>query len=351
MASRDRVIEVRELRDGGQRPEEVAGWIAEFVGEARRSLDLAHYDFNLKPQTAPVVGDAIRGAAARGVAVRFVYNLDHRNPIPVPPPPEPDAKLIASLGVPARAIAGVPDLMHHKYVIRDGEAVWTGSLNWTDDSFSIQENVVATVRSTELAARYGADFEQLWTTGAVERSGFVEPVPLSVDGTAVRAWFTPGHGEALSARIAKHIARARRRVRICSPVITAAPVLATLAQLVSEGTLDIAGCVDGTQVRGVIHQWGENGNLSWKLPLLERMLAAPFSGKPSTPWEPEGTPHDFMHAKVTVADDVVFVGSFNLSRSGEQNAEDVLEIHDAALAERLARYVDEVRSLYPRFEP
>ena len=44
-----------------------------------------------------------------------------------------------------------------------------------------------------------------------------------------------------------------------------------------------------------------------------------------------------MHAKVTVADDVVFVGSFNLSRSGEQNAENMLEIHDAALAERLAR--------------
>jgi phosphatidylserine/phosphatidylglycerophosphate/cardiolipin synthase-like enzyme len=167
----------------------------------------------------------------------------------------------------------------------------------------------------------------------------------------VRAWFTPGSGEALSARIAKHIARSRRRVRICSPVITAAPVLAILAQLASEGRLDIAGCVDAPQVRGVIHQWGENDNVSWKLPLLQRTLAAPFSGKPSTPWEPEGTPHDFMHAKVTVADDVVFLGSFNLSRSGEQNAEDVLEIHDVALAERLAAYVDEVRALYPRFTP
>jgi phosphatidylserine/phosphatidylglycerophosphate/cardiolipin synthase-like enzyme len=172
-----------------------------------------------------------------------------------------------------------------------------------------------------------------------------------VNGTNVRAWFTPGHGEALSARIAKHIARARRRVRICSPVLTAAPVLATLAQLVSEGELDIAGCLDAPQVRGVISQWRENGNASWKLPLLERALAAPFSGKPSTPWEPEGTPHDFMHAKVTIADEVVFTGSFNLSRSGEKNAEDVLEIHDADLADRLAAYVDEVRALYPRFSP
>jgi phosphatidylserine/phosphatidylglycerophosphate/cardiolipin synthase-like enzyme len=54
-----------------------------------------------------------------------------------------------------------------------------------------------------------------------------------------------------------------------------------------------------------------------------------------------------MHAKVTVADDVVFLGSFNLSHSGEQNAENVLEIHDPALAERLAAFVDGVRARYP----
>jgi phosphatidylserine/phosphatidylglycerophosphate/cardiolipin synthase-like enzyme len=54
-----------------------------------------------------------------------------------------------------------------------------------------------------------------------------------------------------------------------------------------------------------------------------------------------------MHAKVTVADDRVFVGSFNLSHSGEMNAENVLELEDAALADRLAAFVDEVRARYP----
>jgi phosphatidylserine/phosphatidylglycerophosphate/cardiolipin synthase-like enzyme len=54
-----------------------------------------------------------------------------------------------------------------------------------------------------------------------------------------------------------------------------------------------------------------------------------------------------MHAKVTVADDTVFVGSFNLSHSGELNAENVLELEDAQIAERLAAFVDEVRGRYP----
>ena len=96
----------------------------------------------------------------------------------------------------------------------------------------------------------------------------------------------------------------------------------------------------------MVYQWRENGNVAWKLPLLERVVAGDFTGKPSTPYG-TGTVHDFMHAKIVVADDVVFSGSFNLSRSGEQNAENVLEIHDPVLAEHLSSYVDEVRRRYP----
>ena len=273
--------------------------------------------------------------------IRFAYNVDHANPIPVPPPPEPDVQLIASLPVDGKAIAGIPDLMHHKYVIRDGASVWTGSMNWTDDSWSRQENVISVVHSEAIAKAYRIDFDQLWSTGDVAHSGFVDP---RWDDD-VRAWFTPGHGEDLSARIAKMIRRARKRVRICSPVITTGPVLGTLAQVIADKSVDIAGCVDATQVREVIHQWETNRNVSWKLPLLEQVMRGPFTGKVSTPYG-AGTVHDFMHAKVTVCDDTVFVGSFNLSRSGERNAENVLEIRNARIADTLAAFVDEVRARY-----
>lgn len=326
------------------------GWIVDFLDAAERSLDLAHYDLHLRGEAAEELRGAVRRAVDRGVALRFLYNLDHRNPIPVPPPPEPDGDLIASFDVPVRAIAGVPDLMHHKFVVRDGSAIWTGSMNWTDDSFSRQENIVAIVRSEAVAARFTEDFDELWTTGAVEQSGWVAPSPIELDGREVRAWFTPGYGEALSNRIAQAVARARERVRICSPVLTAAPILATLAQVISERRVSVAGCVDQPQVHGVIYQWRRNGNVAWKLPLLERVMEGEFSGKRSNPWRPDGGVHDFMHAKLVVADDTVFVGSFNHSRSGERNAENVLELADGELADRLAAYVDEVRSRYPDFE-
>ncbi|HZO33761.1 MAG TPA: phospholipase D family protein, partial [Gaiellaceae bacterium] len=147
------------------------------------------------------------------------------------------------------------------------------------------------------------------------------------------------------ARISKLIRRARRRVRICSPVITTGPVLGTLAQVIADRSVDIAGCVDATQVREVVQQWSVNQNISWKLPLLEQVMSGPFTGKNSTPYG-DGTVHDFMHAKICVCDDTTFVGSFNLSRSGEKNAENVLEIADAQIADRLAAYVDEVRAKY-----
>ena len=337
---------MRTLTDGGQQPADVARWVADFLDGAKRSLDLAQYDFHLQPETAAIVGGALSAARGRGVAVRILYNVDHANPIPVPPPPEPDVQLISSLGVPAKAVAGIPDLMHHKYVVRDGEAVWTGSTNWTDDSWSRQENVIVSVESGELAGLYTGNFEELWAKDDVEDTGHVPPERVRVGDILVRPWFTPGFGEDLSQRIARTIGRAKRRVRICSPVISASAVLGTLAEVVSEGRVDFAGCVDQTQVQDVVHQWRENGNVGWKLPLLERTMRGAFSGKRSTPYGP-ATVHDFMHAKVTVCDDVVFVGSFNLSRSGEKNAENVLELHDPALADALAGYVDEVRARYP----
>ena len=334
-------ISIRTLTDGGQQPLEIANAVAAFLDGAERTLDLAQYDFNLGAETAPVVCDAIRRAAARGVAVRFAFNVDHALPIPVPPPPEADAALIASLPVASKAIAGIPDLMHHKYVIRDAQSVWTGSLNWTDDSWSRQENVVAVVESPAIAYAYGLDFGQLWATGDVMKTGFVDPRW----DNGIRAWFTPGHGDDLSARIAKMIRRSRKRVRICSPVITTGPVLGTLAQVIADKSVDLAGCVDSPQMRDVIRQWHANMTVSWKLPLLEQVLAGPFSGKESTPYG-AGTVHDFMHAKVTVCDDTVFVGSFNLSRSGEKNAENVLEIEDAGIADECAAFVDTVRARY-----
>jgi phosphatidylserine/phosphatidylglycerophosphate/cardiolipin synthase-like enzyme len=345
------VIEVITLTDGGQSPSAVAREVAEFVNGARTKLDLALYDVRIETGAASLVLAALLAAHQRGVAVRLLYNVDHPGPIPVPPPPETVPDALEALPLPTLGIPGIPDLMHHKYAVSDAQTVWTGSTNWTDDSWTRQENVIVRVDAPLLAHAYELDFEHLWDGGNVAAAGRVEPRPVNVGGASVRPWFCPGYGEELSHRIAKRIGAATRRIRIASPVLTAGPILGTLVEVVREKRCDVAGVVDDTQVDEVFGQWRTNGVSAWKIPLLHAVLTeAPFAGKRTTPWSPESV-HDFMHAKVVVADDVVFVGSFNLSRSGERNAEDVLEIRDAATADRLAAFVDEVRSRYPRATP
>jgi phosphatidylserine/phosphatidylglycerophosphate/cardiolipin synthase-like enzyme len=344
-------IALQTLTDGGQHPAEVARGIAGFLARAERTLDLALYDVRFETDAGAPVLAALLAAVQRGVAIRLMYNVAHPGPIPVPPPPETAPDAIEALPVDTRGIAGIPDLMHHKFAVRDRDAVWMGSTNWTDDSWSRQENVIAAVRSPEIAYAYTLAFEQLWESGIVERTGDVEPRPADVNGAQVRPWFCPGYGEELSHRIAKHLGKACDRIRIASPVLTSGPILGTLVEIVNEGRCNLAGVVDDTQVDQVFHQWRTNGVSEWKIPLLRRVMeGAPWSGKASIPWTPDSV-HDFMHAKVVVADDTAFLGSFNLSRSGERNAENVLEIRDAAVADRLAAYIDGVRERYPPASP
>jgi phosphatidylserine/phosphatidylglycerophosphate/cardiolipin synthase-like enzyme len=341
-------IEVITLTDGGQNADDIARRLAAFLGEAKTSLELALYDIRLPDPTGSIVADQLREAERHGVATRLLYNVDSGRPSELHPPPRTRPEILAELPIDARPVPGIPDLMHHKYAVRDEKAVWTGSANWTVDSWTRQENVIAIVSNPEIASRFQRNFEELWTDNDVARSGRIDPEPVDVDGVRVTAWFTPGHGEELSQRIATAIGAARRRVRIASPVITSGPILGTLAELADKGGRDIAGVVDGPQTATVFDQWRHNGHTAWKIPLLAAILSRlSFSAKPSTPWTPDLAVHDFMHCKLTVADDVVFLGSFNLSRSGEENAESVLEIHDPSLAGRLAGFVDQVRGRYP----
>jgi phosphatidylserine/phosphatidylglycerophosphate/cardiolipin synthase-like enzyme len=342
------VIDLHTFTDGGQKATDVAAIVAAFVKGATTTLDIALYDFNLVAETENIVVGALKEASERGVAVRLMYNTDHAMPIPVPPPPRTDPAAVAALGVPVKAISGVPDLMHHKYVVRDGSQVLTGSTNWTDDSWTREENVMLSVDSAEIAAAYARDFEQLWSTGHVDGSGKFDTQEAVVGTARITPLFCPGRAHKLAHRIAGALGRAQKRIRVCSPVITAGPILGTLAEIAAGRSIDLSGVFDQTQMDEVLAQWKADDPARWKISAFESLTSsAPFGGKRSTPWG-QGTIHDFMHAKVTVADDAVFVGSYNLSHAGEMNAENTLEIHDAGIADRLAAFIDGLRARYPR---
>jgi phosphatidylserine/phosphatidylglycerophosphate/cardiolipin synthase-like enzyme len=283
-----------------------------------------------------------------------MFNQDHPASIPVPPPPEVDWAFIdrlKSIGVAVKPVSGVPDLMHHKYVVRDvgtpNASVLTGSTNWTNDSFTREENVLFTIASTELATAYEQNVEELWQRPEVAASGrFTAPWATLADGTQVRPYFCPGRGLNLAHAMAKSISAAKRRLRICSPVITSGPILGALGDAVAHGQADISGVYDATQMDEVQRQWSTQATVSWKIAAFHSIVTAVrFGSKRSTPYA-KGTVHDFMHAKILVADDFVYSGSFNMSHSGEQNAENVVQIESPQIANLCAAYIDTVAARY-----
>ncbi len=283
-----------------------------------------------------------------------MFNQDHPANLPVPPPAEIDWALVdqlKSFGVETKPIPGVPDLMHHKYVVRDAgtprAVVLTGSTNWTNDSWNREENVIFTVASPDSAAVFKENFEELWQNPVVALSGRISaPWQSLADSTRVRPYFCPGRGLKLLHAMSRSIASARRRIRICSPVLTSGPVLGTLAEVVQHGGVDVSGVYDATQMDQVKHQWGAEPAAAWKIAAFDSIIAAArFGSKRSTPYA-IGSVHDFMHAKLVVADDYVYAGSFNLSHSGEQNAENVVQIESHTVAELCAAYIDHVAARY-----
>ena len=96
----------------------------------------------------------------------------------------------------------------------------------------------------------------------------------------------------------------------------------------------------------VQHQWGSQGGAAWKISAFRSIVShVKFGAKRSTPYA-AGSVHDFMHAKMVVADAYTYVGSFNLSHSGESNAENVIQIESQAVADMCAAYIDRVAARY-----
>jgi len=159
-----------------------------------------------------------------------------------------------------------------------------------------------------------------------------------VGAVTVRVAFAPGQGPAIDHDAARRVSAARRRLKVCSMLITSGAILGALSDVLQRGRLaEYGGVYDRTQMESVFRQW-HGGPAEWKVAAFER-VAAPLAGKRSTPYTPSSR-HDFMHNKVLVCDDAVITGSYNLSHSAEDNAENLLVIEDRDLADRYNDYID-----------
>jgi phosphatidylserine/phosphatidylglycerophosphate/cardiolipin synthase-like enzyme len=373
----ENAIEVAFLQQQGRDPytptpertaqiQDVASWIAGFISGAKSTLDIAIYDFRLHEEAATIVGDALRSQAHKGVRIRIVY--DHATdsvpgsgviPTAAPAHLEADQKpsgtdsFVRSFADVAevKGITGYRVLMHNKYILRDADAsdaaVFTGSSNYTNDSWGLQDNNLLCLRSRQLAAYYAQNFADLWSRGKiVDSTGYRDTGTIQLNSVPVTIAFTPGESPAVLKEIVGAIAAARNRLYVASVVLSSGPILAALSEAIDRG-LPLAGLFDGPQMDQVERQW-KAANVGADKVNTWQKVAHHLVRKNSIPYDryKPSQPHNFMHNKLVVADDTVVTGSFNLSNHAMGNAENVLLIRNQTLAEIYARYIQRLMASY-----
>ncbi len=356
---------LQDIEHGGpaDQAERIASQLADFIHAAQTSLHLAIYDFRLDPggPAYRLVVDALQARAAAGVDCRIAYDHGKGNAslAGVDPAPTGTSTFLTTTfaGTPVQCKSITdrnpqhlePRLMHDKYIIRDGATpngtVWTGSLNIADDSLTLQESNIVQLASSELSRYYETDFQELWATGDIASSGVNDDGTLLVDGCQVQFAFSPGEGELISAEISGLITGAQRRVKICSMLLASRPILQVLQRVrQSNQVSEFTGIYDATQMEQTLENWRMVPRNSDLIPLFQDVVRG-LAAKHSDPYTPTSK-HNFMHNKVLVVDDAVLTGSYNLSHSATQNAENALIIHDAALAEQYSDYIDRLVAQY-----
>ena len=243
-------------------------------------------------------------------------------------------------------------LMHNKYIVRDGEAVWTGSTNMTDDAFTLMENNIVTIASPAIAAYYTQDFEQLWQKGDHRKHG--EHSHRSGHAQLFRHTRDCARDVLSRLRLRHRRRNAQKRAANAhsaasasgSLLLNSGTLINALTNVLRAGRVPVGGIYDRTQMADVYHQWQGVPSNRWKVPALQDIIArAKLAGKNSTPYSPTSH-HDFMHNKILVIDDTVITGSYNFSRSAEFNAENILIIESAPLAECYCNYIDRLVQKY-----
>ena len=176
--------------------------------------------------------------------------------------------------------------------------------------------------------------------------------PRTSERPSVRAWFCPEHGEALSHRVAKHDRQGAepRPDRLAGAHVGPDPRDARRGR--EREPVRRRRRVDDTQVDQVFEPVAHERRqrVEDPAPPAQSSRARHSAGRRRFRGR-RPRPTTSCTRRSSSPTTRSFVGSFNFSRSGERNAENVLEIRDAAIADRLAAFVDEIRARYPRATP
>lgn len=280
------------------------------IEEAQKTIDVCAYEFDLEG-----VAHALVRAKDRGVVVRLVTDTDNVD--------EEGTQILKKAKVKI-----VEDdrgaIMHNKFLVVDGEWVWTGSWNLTVNGTYRNNNNAMLIHSPALARNYQIKFNAMFEDkefGPSREAGTTEPV-LQIQGVKVENYFAPE--DEVAEKLVRVIQGAKKSILFMAFSFTHEDI----------GDAMIARAKEGVEVRGVFESRGSDTQYSEYGAMKKAKLDVMVDGNPYV-----------MHHKVIIVDgEIVVMGSYNFSANAdESNDENVLIIYSPEIA---AQYEAEFLRVY-----
>ncbi|RPI87504.1 MAG: phospholipase [Chloroflexi bacterium] len=301
------------------------GRLIEKINAAQSSIHIASFEFDLTP-----VAEALVAAKQRGVDVRWVTD-DESGLEADEDPDRGQFAMLRNAGIEVRS-DDRSALMHNKFWIFDGQIVWTGSTNITENGIFKQNNNTIVIQSPELAAIYEREFQEMWNGefGPTSTSQ-LDNQAVMINNSGIAVIFT-SEDPALEQAIIPLVNSATQSIRFLAFSFTDYPLAEAM----------IKRSQSGVGVAGVFERFGSDTDAA--------EFDTLFCGQVPVRNDGNGS---FMHHKVIVVDErYVITGSLNYSTNAEEsNDENVIIIDNPEIARLYMQEFERVWSMAVEPDP
>ena len=166
--------------------------LLELINSADKTIDIAVYGM----RNQSILLEALERARRRGVLIRGIVDVDNDGEYYYISTPEWSSILGPFKTDTTVNECDIPnhwnEIMHNKFMIVDGSAVWTGSTNISDTGTGgYNANIAAIFKSESVASTYSQEFEQMWSGqfACNKQRHFAEVIKFP--DAEVSIWFSP----------------------------------------------------------------------------------------------------------------------------------------------------------------
>jgi phosphatidylserine/phosphatidylglycerophosphate/cardiolipin synthase-like enzyme len=328
-------------------PDDLRKTIVNFIDGAKKRLDIAVQELD-----SWEIADAILRARKRGVSVRLVLELDYlRSKKASETPKKPRGELEINRNIHNALLRSAikvnsdfnTKIFHQKFIIRDGEAVLTGSTNFTDTGTSTNLNHLIIIRDKKVAKIYTREFREIQQGhfGRLNEGHDKAPDEVTVSNLPIRILFAPDHSPEME--IMKQMAKAKKQIDFAIFTFAQSSGIDDQMILMRTAGIPVRGVLDGKQAN---QKWAATRPVKNAGAMLRLVLSRGKLRK--------------LHHKLMVIDkQVIIAGSFNYTGAANSlNDENIVVIGNLGskkkpsidAQKRLAGYAfKEIDRIYNKF--